>query len=444
MRSLDTVVIGSGVAGQTVAVELAEAGRHVALVERRELGGTCALRGCEPKKTLFSAASTVERADGQSGHGVTGAIALNWPELIAFKAGFTDPVPASIESYLTSAGVTVISGEARFVGKNAIAVTGERFRAETFVVCTGSAPVNLGIPGEERLLDSEALMAAEQLGDHVVFVGGGLISFEFAHIAAAAGSQVTIVHRSSQVLKEFDSDLGSMLVDSYRERGVDVVLDAPVTAVREGSDGLIVELTNGRSIECDVAVHGAGRAPDLSALNLKAADVSYGNRGIEVDSSMRSMSNPRVFAAGDAAALGQPLTPVGVRQARVARANILEPGSDAYEPAVVGRVVFSAPPLASAGMTEREALASGLAVDVKLTDASGWASTRKEGAPTAGAKTIVERETGRILGVHLLGPNAHEVINVYVAAIAGGLSADDLKRIPWAYPTGAWDVHYLF
>lgn len=438
------VVIGSGAAGQTVAAELAEAGRHVAVVERRELGGTCALRGCEPKKVLFSAAATVERARGQAGHGVRGDIGLDWPELIAYKRTFTNPVPANIEAYLTGAGVTVVSGEARFVDGETIEVAGERLQAETFVVCTGATPMPLGIPGEELLRDSEAFMASEDLGGHLVLVGGGFISFEFAHIAAAAGARVTIVHRSSQVLKEFDADLVALLLQAYRDRGIEVVLDTPVTAIRATSAGRAVDLANGTSIDCDHAVHGAGRTPDLGALDLEAAGVTYGRRGIEVDSAMRSVSNPRVFSAGDAAASGPALTPVGVRQGRVVRANILDPGSDSFDPAVVGSVVFSGPPLASAGLTERQAGERGLEVDVRFTDASTWASTRREGAQVAGAKTIVERGTGRIVGVHLLGPNAHEVINVYVAAIAAAMTVEDLKRIPWAYPAGAWEAHYLF
>lgn len=444
MRSFDVVVIGSGAAGQTVAVELAEAGRSVALVERREMGGTCALRGCEPKKVLFSAAATVERANGQRAHGVVGNIALSWSELVGYKRTFTDPVPAGIESYLTGAGVTVIHGEAAFVDDGTIAVAGERVEARTFVVCSGAHPTKLNIPGEELLWDSEAFMNADDPGDHVVFVGGGFISFEFAHIVAAAGVRATIVHHGPAVLEQFDPELGAMLAESYRDRGIEVMLDAPVTEVRRSGPRLAVVLADGTAIECDRAVHGAGRAPDTAALALDAADVACGPRGIEVDSSMRSVSNPRVFAAGDAAASGLPLTPVGVRQARVARANILAPGSDSFDPAVVGSVVFSGPPLAMAGLTQAQAHDSGLDIDVKLTDASSWASTRREGAPVAGAKTIVERATGRILGVHLLGPNAHEVINVYVAAIAAEMTVDDLKRIPWAYPAGAWEVHYLF
>jgi glutathione reductase (NADPH) len=151
-----------------------------------------------------------------------------------------------------------------------------------------------------------------------------------------------------------------------------------------------------------------------------------------------------VFAAGDAAALGAPLTPVGIAQARIARANILEPGSATFAPAAVPSVAFSDPPLASVGLTEAEAKTQGLDVEVKFTDTSMWASSRRTGVSVSGTKTIVERNTGKILGAHLLGHNADEVINVLAAAIAAGLTASDVKSAIWAYPTGGSEVVYMF
>jgi glutathione reductase (NADPH) len=159
---------------------------------------------------------------------------------------------------------------------------------------------------------------------------------------------------------------------------------------------------------------------------------------------MRSTTNQRVFAAGDAAALGAPLTPVGIAQARIALANILRPGSATFESNAVPSVAFSNPPLASAGLTEARAKEQGLDVTVKLTDTSMWASSRRTGVRISGAKTIVERGTGKIVGAHLLGHNADEVINVFAAAIIAGLTADDLKSTIWAYPTGGSDIVYMF
>lgn len=444
MESFDVIVIGTGVAGQTAAGELSMAGKKVAVVDKREFGGTCALRGCEPKKVLYAAAEVVERANGQADGGLSGTVAVDWPELIAFKRTFTDPMSPMIEKGLVDGGATAIHGNARFVSPDTIDVGGIQYSAEHFVLTPGAVPLPLGIPGEDFVLDNERFMASETLGSHVVFIGGGYISFEFAHIASAAGAKITILHRSAHVLEQFDVDLTEMLVRGYRDAGIDVRTNAPVTAVRASDAGFEVVLGDGTAVECDMIVHGAGRAPDLAGLDLEVGGVAYGRRGIEVDSSMRSTTNPRVFAAGDAAALGAPLTPVGIAQARIARANILEPGSATFAPAAVPSVAFSDPPLASVGLTEAEAKTQGLDVEVKFTDTSMWASSRRTGVSVSGTKTIVERNTGKILGAHLLGHNADEVINVLAAAIAAGLTASDVKSAIWAYPTGGSEVVYMF
>lgn len=443
MKDFDVIVVGTGVAGQTAAGELASAGKRVAVVDKREFGGTCALRGCEPKKVLYAAAEAVERAHGQAASGVSGTVSVDWPALIAFKRTFTDAMSPRIEKTLVDGGATALHGNARFTSPDTIEVNGASYSAERFVLTTGALPIQLGIPGEELVWDSERFMASETLGRWVVFIGGGYISFEFAHIAAAAGAKVTILHRSARVLKEFDSDLAEMLARSYRDAGIDVRTDAPVSAVRKTDAGLQVVLGGGTAVECDMVVHGAGRAPDLVGLDLEAGNVAYGRRGIEVDTSMRSVTNPRVFAAGDAAALGAPLTTVGIAQARVALANILEPGSAVFSPKAVPSVVFSDPPLSSVGLTEAQANAQGLDVEVKLTDTSNWASSRRVGVRISGAKTIVERGTGRIVGAHLLGHGAEEVVNIFATAMIAGLTADDLKSAIWAYPTDGYNVVYL-
>lgn len=444
MERFDVIVIGTGVAGQAAAEELARAGKSVAAVDKREFGGTCALRGCEPKKVLWAAAEAVERADQQVGTGPTGNMTLDWPSLMAFKRLFTDPASARIEKGLVASGVTALHGIARFVDESTLDVDGTRYRAEHFVIATGALPMPLGIPGEDLVIDHEAFMSAEALEERIVFIGGGLISFEFAHIAATAGAHVTILHRGQRVLKGFDPDLAEMLTTGYREAGIGVRTSAPVAEVRRrDGGGLEVELGDGTAIDCDTVVHGAGRIPDLGGLDLEAGGIASNQHGITVDSEMRSVSNPRVFAAGDAASLGPALTPVGVRQARVARANILEPGSARFAPKAIPSAVFSGPPLTSVGISEAEAAALGLDVEVKLIDRTGWVSSRRTGTRVSGSKTIVDRESGRILGAHLLGHGADEVINVFAAAMAGGLTAEELKSSIWAYPTDSSEVVYL-
>jgi glutathione reductase (NADPH) len=216
-----------------------------------------------------------------------------------------------------------------------------------------------------------------------------------------------------------------------------------VTAVEGSGERLTVRLEGGEGVDAAMVVHGAGRVPDLDDLALEAAGVTRGPRGVLVHPSMRSVSNPDVSAIGDAAALGAPLTPVDVAQARVARDDILRPGTAVFDPPVVPSVAFSDPPLASVGLTQAQAERQGLDVEVRFSDMTGWTASRRAGAPVAGAKTIVDRETDRILGAHLLGPDAHDTINVFAAAITGGLTAGQIRNGIWAYPTSSSDITYL-
>lgn len=444
MERFDVIVIGTGVAGQAAASELAAAGTSVAITDVREYGGTCSLRGCEPKKTLYTAAEVVERSRSQMGNGLEGALHLDWSSLMAFKRSFTEPVPAHIEEWLSGAGVTLLHGPARFDGPGTLDIGGASYSADRIIVATGATPRPLRIPGEEYVLDSEDFLAAERVGRSVVFVGGGYVSFEFAHIAASAGAKVTILHRGSRVLEAFDPDLAGMLASGYRSAGIDVFTEAAVIEVRDDGGAFTVVCEQGLRVTAETVVHGAGRVPAISGLGLEAAGIVHGRGGIEVDNRMRSVGNERVYAVGDAAAAGAPLTPVAIAQARVAVADVLEPGSAEFAPPVTPSVVFSDPVLASVGMTVEQARAQDIEAEAKFTDTSGWAASRRIGQRVSGAKTVVERGSGRIVGAHLLGHSAGDVINVFAVAMACGQTASDLKRAIWAYPTGASEIPYLF
>ena len=448
MSEFDLIVIGTGVSGRTAAEEAAAAGLATALADCRPFGGTCALRGCEPKKVLFAAAETVMRARGQQGHGVTGDARLDWPELMAFKRRFTDSLPDAFESEFAKLGVTRLHGIARFVAANTLDVNGELHTARAFLVAPGAAPAPLGFPGAELGIDSERFMELPQLPARIVFAGGGFVSFELAGIADAAGAHCTILHRSAQPLRAFDPDFVALLMTQYAEEGITVRTNAPVVGVEPARVGdrdssFSVVLGDGSRIAADLVVHGAGRLPDLAALDLDAAGVAFGVRGIEVDAQMHSTSNPLVWAAGDAAARGSALTPVGVSQARVAVRNIVAPGSATWEPDVVPSAVFSQPPLAGVGLSEPAALAAGTDVDVKFTDTSEWLSSQRVGLTHTGAKVLTDRGSGRILGAHILGHHAEEMVNLFALAVAQRMTATELKAVLWAYPTATSEIVYL-
>ncbi|MBI3973464.1 MAG: NAD(P)/FAD-dependent oxidoreductase [Chloroflexi bacterium] len=287
----------------------------------------------------------------------------------------------------------------------------------------------------------------DELPRQIVFVGGGYISFEFAHVAARAGATVEILHRGAVPLQGFDPDLVGRLVQGTRDLGVDVRLATAVHAVEKQGERLFVRCATQAgdyACETDMVVHGAGRVPEIDDLDLDTAGVQYERQGVSVNQYLQSVSNPAVYAAGDAAASpGLPLTPVASLEGEVAASNMLEGNHQAPNYTGIPTVVFTIPPLAAAGLQESAARAQGLKFRTREEDTSGWYSSRRIAVPYSAVKVLVEDGSGRILGAHILGPHAEETINLFALAIRKGLTAADLEALPYAYPTHASDVWYM-
>jgi len=441
MADFDVMVIGSGTVAQNVVPRCAEAGLRVAVVDRLPYGGTCSRRGCDPKKVLLAGAEAVGRVRMLAGEGLVGEPRIDWPALMARKRTFTEPVAPRIEGWLGGSGAETLHGEARIVATGEVEVDGERHRTAEIVVASGARPMPLGIAGEELVTTSDEFLELDELPARVALIGGGYISFEFAWLARMAGREVTILHRSARALKGFDEHLAAALVERYRALGIRVLLEAPVSRVRREPAGLVVESAAGE-VTADLVVHGAGRVADVDRLGLDAIGVAFGRRGVRVNEHMRSVSDRHVWAAGDAADIGLPLTPVASRQGKVVAAGIL--GEEAsYDGRAVPSVVFSDPPLAAVGMSTAEADESGGAVTVKRVDMSGWFTQRRLGQTHAGAAVVAAAAGGRLLGAHVLGVDAEEVINVFALAIRQELTAQDLLATTWSYPTAGSDIPYM-
>src|SRR5438309_11331901 len=265
-RHYDLVVIGTGIASG-VASRCREAGWTVAVVDSRPFGGTCALRGCVPKKILVSAAEAVHAARDMNGIGVpAGALAIDWPQLMKFKRSLVDPTPERTEQSWAKIGVDRFHGRARFVAPTSLAVGDDRLAGRRVLIAAGAMPVPLRFPGAERLTTSEDFLNLDRLPPRIVFVGGGYIAFEFAHIAARAGVHATILHRGARPLEGFDPDLVDLLVKRTREVGIRVEVDTEVRGIEALGAELLVHAAQrgqGRRFEADAAVHSAGRVPEI-------------------------------------------------------------------------------------------------------------------------------------------------------------------------------------
>ena len=446
--TVDVIVLGTGTAAQTVAYTCREAGWSVAVVDYHPFGGTCQLRGCDPKKVLVGVSELVDWSRRMQGNGISApGLSLAWPDLIRFKRTFTDPVPESQEQSFEQAGITTRHGRAHFVDQTSVQVGEETLVGRHVVIATGARHAPLGIPGEEHLTTSTQFLELDELPRHIVFVGGGYIAFEFAHIAARAGAQVQVLHRGSRPLEKFDPDLVAMLVQASRELGIEVHVNKAVVAIERQGDHSLVHARTGaqeQTVEADLVVHAAGRVPEIDDLELEVAGVAREKGGVSVNNYLQSVSNPAVYAVGDAVASGGfPLTPVAGMQGGIVASNLLEGNRQTPNYTGIPSVVFTTPPLARVGLLEETARAQGLRFTTHHEDTSSWYSSRRVSLSHTGYKVLVEEGTDRILGAHLLGLHAEEVINLFALAIRAGLRASDLKTMVYAYPTSASDISYM-
>lgn len=439
----DLLVIGTGTAAKVAAMRVKQAGRSVAVIDDKPFGGTCALRGCDPKKVLVAGAEAIDAVQRMSRHGVDGNVRIDWPDLIRFKRTFTDPVPEAHEQSYQDAGIAMFHGTARFTGPNSLAVGGEELTGRHILIASGARPTRLGIAGEDYLIDNEAFMALESLPRRIVFVGGGYIAAEFSHIAARAGADVTVLQRDERMLKRFEPELVDWLMEAFDRIGVRVIVETVVEAIELRGGAFVAHAKrDGQEIavEADLVVHAGGRNPAIDRLNLEAANVATEDGRLRLNDFLQSVSNPAVYAAGDAAQQGLPLTPVASQDAKVVAENLIEGNHRKPDYRGVPSVAFTIPPIASVGMSEVEARKSGRNFQVKCERTSKWYAARRVAEPVSGYKTIVEEGTGQILGAHLLGPHADEFINLFGLAIRNELTAGDLKNSVFAYPTGASDI----
>ncbi len=447
-KRYDVIVIGTGTAASAVAPRCREAGWTVAIVDSRPFGGTCALRGCDPKKVLVGAAEAIHWGHRLNGRGIRpGGARIEWADLMAFKRTIIEPVPEGQEHWLRDLGIDTFHGRARFVGPTSVRVGDDELEAAHVVIASGAMPATLGIPGEEHLITSTEFLELDELPERVVFVGGGYISMEFANVAVRAGANVTVLHRGPRPLKGFDPDLADKVATAARDSGIDLRLETQVQSVEKTADSFVVEASSaGESLTfaADLVVHGAGRVGEIDDLDLSTAGVERGKSGVVVNAYLQSASNPAVYAAGDAAETsGLPLTPVAGLEGGVVAQNLLNGNTTKPNYAGTPAVAFTLPPIAAVGLTEHEARHQGLTFRVNAQDTSGWYSARRVGEKHAASKVLVEEGTDRILGAHLFGPSADELINIFALAIRRGLTAKDLKDVVFAYPTHASDVGYM-
>ncbi|MEM9622004.1 MAG: NAD(P)/FAD-dependent oxidoreductase [Pseudomonadota bacterium] len=446
-KHYDIIIIGGGNAGLGVSAVAAEAGKSIAFIEGRDFGGTCPNRGCTPKKVLVAAGHTLHEIERAQAHGIrVNEPTLDWTHLIDRAQDMISFIPDAIAGVAEKRG-DVYRGFARFTGPDSVEVNGEVLTADHIVIATGSKPRALPIPGAELMITSDEVLSERAQPQEVIFVGGGVIALEFAHVYQRAGTQVTILEVMPQLLPRLETDAVAQLRAETERLGVRVHTGVSVSSIDADGDRLAVNVEidgKPQRLVADRVVNGAGRVANVDSLDLDAAGVEHDGVAIALDKTLRSVSNPRVYVAGDALVQSPQLSPLATWEGRIVGENIVNAAGIEPDYQVVPSVVHTVPSLATVGLSEAEAEAEGRDVEVSVNDMTGWFSGKSYAETVAWSKVLVDRSTDEIVGAHLVGHRAEELVHIFGLAMQHGISATKLRTTQFAFPTFSSDVKNLF
>jgi glutathione reductase (NADPH) len=439
----DLFVIGAGSGGVRAARIAAGHGARVAVAEEFRIGGTCVIRGCVPKKLLVYASQFADDLGHAADYGWTieGA-RFDWPTLRDAVARDVDRLNGAYTRTLDSNNVEHILERAEIVGPNTVRLqSGREITAGSILVATGAWPVMPTFPGAEHCISSNEVFGLETLPRRVVIAGAGYIAMEFAGIFNALGSHVTVVNRSDAILRGYDIDLRDRLLAITRARGIAYRFNAPFDRIDKAEDGsLLVHLNDGGDpIAADVVLVATGRRPKTDGLGLDRVGVELGPNGaVPVDADGRT-SCPSIYAVGDVTDRVQ-LTPVAIREghAFADRRYANRPTTVSYD--AIPSAVFSQPPLAAVGLTEAEACAAYETVRVFTSDFRPMKNIFSERIERGFYKLVVDGATDRVLGIHMIGPDAPEVLQAAAIAVKAGLTKADFDATVALHPSMAEEL----
>ncbi|MBK9262570.1 MAG: glutathione-disulfide reductase [Polyangiaceae bacterium] len=434
----DLFTIGAGSGGVAGSRRAASYGARVAICESRRVGGTCVLRGCVPKKLLVYGSHIAEELEDARGFGWTiGEHRLDWMELIERKNRELDRLNGIYVRMLRDAGVQIIEGHAKVLDPHTVEVDGTKYSARYILVATGSRPVRPNIPGAELGISSDEALDLPYVPKRALIVGGGYIAVEFACIWRAAGSDVTVALRGDNVLRGFDDDVRESVTEGMTKRGICVLRETLVRSLERTDTGtLSVRLAGGEIIETDVVLFATGRTPNTENVGLDAVGVRMSAVGaIEVDSySMTSV--PSIFAVGDVTNRIN-LTPVAIAEARAVAETLFHNRPTEMDHLNVPCAVFSQPPVGAVGLTEAQARAHVGKIDVYRARFRPMKHTLSGRDERTMMKLVVDRATQRVVGAHMVGSDAPEIIQGVAIAIQCGATKAQFDRTVGIHPTAA-------
>lgn len=433
----DLFTIGAGSGGVRAARISATYGAKVGIAEDRYLGGTCVNVGCVPKKLLVYASHYAEEFEDAAGFGWTvGERKFDWSTLIANKDKEISRLNGIYERLLGNAGVELHEGRATVVDPHTVSVNGKTYTAKYILVATGGWPSVPDIPGKEHAITSNEAFFLDDLPKRVIVVGGGYIAVEFAGIFNGLGSQVTQLYRGPHFLRGFDDDVRHFLADEMRKKGVDLQFNTNIARIEKRGDVLLAEMEDGSEMEADVIMYATGRDPNARGIGLEDAGVELNKKGAVVVDDYFKTSVDSIYAIGDVIDRIA-LTPVAIAEGMVLADNLFRGGSGTMDYADVPTAVFSQPNIGTVGLTEAQAREKYGAVDIYASSFKPMKHTLTGSDEKTFMKLIVDRASDRVVGFHMVGPDAGETTQGLGIAFKCGATKAQFDATVGIHPTAA-------
>ncbi|MGA4445866.1 glutathione-disulfide reductase [Ectopseudomonas chengduensis] len=435
----DLFVIGAGSGGVRAARFAAGFGARVAVAESRYLGGTCVNVGCVPKKLLVYGAHFAEDFEQASGFGWSlGQANFDWTTLIANKNREIGRLNGIYRNLLTNSGVSLFEGHARIVDAHTVEVNGQRHSTERILIATGGWPQIPDIPGRELAISSNEAFFLKQLPKRVLVVGGGYIAVEFASIFHGLGAQTSLLYRGDLFLRGFDGAVREHLRDELSKKGLDLQFNADIASIERQADGsLAATLKDGRVLEADCVFYATGRRPMLDNLGLENVEVKLDKRGyVEVDDLFQT-STPSILALGDVIGRVQ-LTPVALAEGMAVARRLFKP--EEYRPldySMIPTAVFSLPNIGTVGLSEEQAIEAGHKVKIFESRFRPMKLTLTENPERTLMKLVVDADSDRVLGCHMVGPEAGEIVQGLAVALKAGATKQIFDETIGVHPSAA-------
>jgi glutathione reductase (NADPH) len=439
----DLFVIGAGSGGVRAARLAAMSGARVAVAEEDKVGGTCVVRGCVPKKFMVYASSFSHTFAEAEGYGWSKAQStFDWTRFLMAKDVEIGRLSGIYASNLAKAGAELVHAKARLTDAHTIELVGKHksVTAETILIATGGrVSIPMEVPGVEHAITSNEAFHLEALPQSIMVVGGGYIAVEFAGIFNGLGVDTTLVYRGPNILRGFDEDVRAHISDEIEKRGIKLIVGTQHKSIDKTDQGLVSVLDNGVTLTTDQVMFATGRMPYVDGLGLESAGVQLNEKGaVAVDQYSRT-NVPNIYAVGDVTDRIN-LTPVAIREAAAFAATVFGKNPTAFDHELVPTAVFSQPPIGSVGLTETQARRAGKSVDIYLTKFRPMKEVFYGGQERVLMKLVVDGQTDVILGCHIVGPEAPEMIQLAAIAVKMGVTKADWDNTCALHPTMAEEL----